>query len=171
MRLFIVPASAAAVLVAISSSPSRQHNNNQLARIRSGRPRPAAPRTRSAVPVAMVPISQDPATTGAHWSQLQWRVGRAADHRALPARDGDDAPAGAGIARRRDDAQRHRVLIQRAGGGSGAQDLTIKTAMTMNAAASSRGSGPPRWRSAPAPEADRVAEVPLACAGSPSEAK
>jgi PQQ-dependent dehydrogenase (methanol/ethanol family) len=34
-------------------------------------------------------------------------------------------------------------LIQRAGGGSGAQDLTIKTAMTMNAAVSSRGSGPP----------------------------
>ena len=33
-------------------------------------------------------------------------------------------------------------LIQRAGGGPGSQDLTLKTAMTVNAAASSRGSGP-----------------------------
>ena len=34
-------------------------------------------------------------------------------------------------------------LIQRAGGAPGSQDLTIKTAMTVNAAAASRGSGPP----------------------------
>jgi len=34
-------------------------------------------------------------------------------------------------------------VIQRAGGGAGSQDLTIKTAMTLNAAAASRGSGPP----------------------------
>ena len=33
-------------------------------------------------------------------------------------------------------------IIQRAGGAPGSQDLTIKTAMTVNAAASSRGSGP-----------------------------
>jgi alcohol dehydrogenase (cytochrome c) len=34
-------------------------------------------------------------------------------------------------------------LLQRMGGGAGNQDLTIKTATTVNAAASARGSGPP----------------------------
>ena len=34
-------------------------------------------------------------------------------------------------------------IIQRMGGGPGSQDLTIKTTMTVNAAAASRGSGPP----------------------------
>ena len=34
-------------------------------------------------------------------------------------------------------------IIQRSGGAAGAQDLTIKTATTVNAAAAARGSGPP----------------------------
>ena len=109
MRLLIVPASAAAVLVAIvvaiptaQQQPAGAYTQRQAEagrdRLRGQLRRLPWPRSHGIERRA-----------GAHWPQLQRRVGRAADQRALPARHGNDAPAGAGIARRRDDAQRHRV--------------------------------------------------------------
>jgi mono/diheme cytochrome c family protein len=57
-------------------------------------------------------------------------------------------------------------LIQRMGGGAGSQDLTIKTPTTVTRRRAREGTLRRRWRLEPAPEAGKVAAAPQACAAS-----
>ena len=172
MRLLIVPASAAAVLVAIvvaiptaQQQPAGAYTQRQA----------EAGRTAYEVSCAgchgpdLTGSSDAPALTGPNFSGA-WG-GRPVNElfRHIMETMPPQAPGSLG------EEMTLNVLayiIQRKGGGAGSQDLTIKTATTVNAAASSRGSGPGldgAWRRHRKRTRSRRRQLP--CAASPSGAK
>ena len=124
MRL-IVPVSAAAVLVAIVVAiPTAQQQPAGGVHPAPGRCRPHGVR-RQLRRVSCARSDRRQRRAGTHWPQLHWCVGWTADQRALPPCDGDDATTGAGIAWRRNDAERagvHHPAVGRRAGCTGPHD-------------------------------------------------